>query len=579
MALVELRVRDLAVLGAVQVVPGARLTVLTGETGAGKSLCITALRLALGARLEGGDQVRDASVAAVFDEVPDAVRARLEAHGIADEELLTLSRDLPAGGRGACRVNGALVSLSTLRAVGEELVEVTAQGESHRLLRPARQRALVDAFGGPELLEARTLVASAVLAWRRAETALRDALAGAEAGTAALEQARELVAELEPLRLRAGEDGELAAECRRLRHAAALSTAVSAVRLASSGGDDATGAADALSAAVIGARGVAGVDAEVDALLAAGEEEAERLRDLAARARDLLEALDVDDGRLAEVEERLDVLDRVRRRHGGSIECALERLDAARSLLDAADGASDLPGRCRVALAGARGDAAGAAARLSRLRAAAATRLERAVTARLRELRLPQARFRVVLARVVDPSGLELDGEWVACGAEGVDGIEFRLATSDDGVPIPLSDGVSGGELSRVALAVRSVVAAEDDCPTLVLDEVDTGLGGETAARVGEVLASVAEHRQLLVVTHRAEIAARADDHLLVSRRDAAGPAGASVSQVSGEERALEIARLMSGRTTAAAIARAVELLAEGARPARRPSARTMAPS
>src|SRR5260370_31591621 len=114
MALVELRVRDLAVLGVVQVVPGARLTVLTGETGAGKSLCITALRLALGARFEGGDQARDASVAAVFDEVPDAVRALLEAHGIADEELLTLSRDIPAGGRGACRVNGALVSQSTL---------------------------------------------------------------------------------------------------------------------------------------------------------------------------------------------------------------------------------------------------------------------------------------------------------------------------------------------------------------------------------------------------------------------------------------------------------------------------------
>jgi DNA repair protein RecN (Recombination protein N) len=579
MALVELRVRDLAVLATVQVVPGARLTVLTGETGAGKSLCITALRLALGARDDQSAGERGASVAAVFDEVPDAVHALLEAHGIADDELLTLSRDLPAAGRGACRVNGALVSLSTLRAIGEELVEVTAQGESHRLLRPARQRALVDAFGGRELLEARTQVASAVLGWRRAETALRDALAGAEAGTAALEQARELAAELEPLRLRAGEDAELAVECRRLRHAAALSAAVSALRLASGGGDDATGAADALAAAVVAARGVAGVDAEVDALLAAGEEEAERLRDLAARARDLLEALDVDEGRLAEVEERLDVLDRVRRRQGGSIETALERLDAARSLLDAAECASDLPERCRAALAHARGDAAGAAARLSRLRAAAAARLERAVTARLRDLRLRHARFRVVLARVVDPSGLELDGEWVACGAEGIDGIEFRLATSADGVPIPLSDGVSGGELSRVALAVRSVVAAEDDCPTLVLDEVDTGLGGETAARVGEVLASVAEHRQLLVVTHRPEIAARADDHLLVSRRDAAGPSDASVAPVAGEERALEIARLMSGRTTAAAIARAVELLAEGARPARRPSARTMAPS
>lgn len=578
MALVELRVRDLAVLASVQLVPGPGLTVLTGETGCGKSLCITALRLAVGARVDG-DLVREgresASVAAVFDDVPDAVRARLEAHGIADDELLTLSRELSSAGRGACRVNGALVSVATLRSIGEELVEVTAQGESHRLLRAARQRAVVDAFGGPELLAARDATGAAVLAWREAEAALREALAGAEAGAASLEDAHRTVSELDPLRLRAGEEAELDTERRRLRHAVALAGAAGAVRAAASGGDETGGAADALAAAVAEGRAVAGIDAEVDALVGACEEEAERLRDLGVRARDLVAAMEVDESRLAQVEERLDTLDRVRRRHGGSIAAALERLEVARALLDAADSASELPERCRAMLAARAAAAAEAAAGLSALRATAATRLERAVTAQLRRLRLPHARFRVVLTRVADPAGLELGGERVACGAEGADGVEFRLATSAEAVPIPLAEGVSGGELSRVALALRSVVAVADDCPTLVLDEVDTGLGGETAARVGEVLAGIGERRQLLVVTHRAEIAARATTHLVVSRREVAGLAESSAGPVDGDERALEIARLMSGRPTDAAVARAVELLGEGAAPA----ARTMAPS
>ncbi len=568
MPLVELRIANLAVVRSARLELGpAGLVALTGETGAGKTVCIAGLRLVLGGRFDP-ELVRTgceaASVAAVFDAVPDAVRARLDGLGVPDDDLLTLSRELPRGGRGACRVNGALVSAATLREIGEALVEVTGQGESHRLLRPARQRELLDAFGGPSLLGLRAETAAAVRAWREAEEALARATESAQADAAEVERAREVVAELGALDLRPGEDVELAAERLRLRHAVGLAAAAEALHAACHGSDDALGAADMLAAAAEEGRSLRALDPAVDGLVAEADDLVERLRDLAAGARRCADGFVVDEGRLASVEERLDLLDRVKRRHGGSIEAALDALARAEELCASADAGAGGLGRLQAAVAERRAAAAAVASRLSESRARAAARLEKEVTARLRQLRLPHGRLRVVLSRTPDPDGLELDGVRVACSAQGADDVDFRLATARDGVPLPLAQGPSGGELSRLALALRSVVALADDSPTLVLDEVDTGLGGETAARVGEVLAAIGETRQVVVITHRAEIAARAAGHLRVQKDEVDGRPQTSVAAVEGEERVAEIARLMSGRTTEAALARARELLEEG---------------
>jgi DNA repair protein RecN (Recombination protein N) len=579
MALVELRIADLAVLRSVSLVPGEGLTALTGETGSGKSLCVTGLRLALGGRVDGEVVARGrdrASVAAVFDAVPAGVRELCSAQGIAVEELLTLSREIPASGRGSCRVNGSLVSIATLREIGEQLVEITAQGESHRLLRAAWQRRLLDAMGGETVAAARRTTAAAVVEWRAAEEAERLAGALAAREHQQLERARELVDDLGPLHLAPGEDAALAAECARLRGAARLRAAADALGAACSGGEEGS-AADLVAAAVATGRPVAATtgDGELTALVDDGGELVSHLTELGRRARRLAAQCEVDDRRLAVVEERLDVLDRVRRRHGGSLETALSRLEEAAALVEAAGGDST-PERLAAAAQASRSRAAEAAAALSRGRRTAAAALERAVTAELRRLRLPHARFRVGLHRTPDEAGVELDGVRVTCGAEGVDGVEFRLGANRDEVPLPLDEGVSGGELSRLGLALRAVVADADDCPTLVLDEVDTGLGGETAARVGEVLAAVARRRQVLVITHRPEIAAPAARHLVVAKRDRGGRVEAAVDAVEGEERAGEVARLMSGTPTEAALARARELLAYGdggaAMPALRPA-------
>jgi DNA repair protein RecN (Recombination protein N) len=580
MALVELRITDLAVLRSVRLVPDGGLTALTGETGSGKSLCVRGLRLALGGRIEGEVVARGrdrAAVAAVFDAVPAAVQELCAAQGIAVEELLTLSREVPASGRGSCRVNGSLVSVATLREIGEQLVEITAQGESHRLLRPAWQRRLLDARGGAGVAAARRATAAAVAGWRAAEDASRNAGAAAARGRDELERAQEVVAELAPLQLAPGEDVALAAERARLRGAARLRAAAAMLGAACSGEDEGA-AADLVAAAVAGGRPVAEAagDAELTGLVDDAEGLATQLVELGRRAARLAAQCEVDERRLLDVEERLDVLERVRRRHGGSLEAAMARLRDAAAVVDAAGGEDRTAQRLAAELEESRARAVEAATRLSRARQAAAADLERVVTAELRRLRLPHARFRVVLRRTPDEGGLEIDGGRVECGPEGVDGVEFRLGANRDEVPLPLDEGVSGGELSRLGLALRAVVADADDCPTLVLDEVDAGLGGETAARVGEVLAAVARRRQVLVITHRPEIAAPATCQLVVVKRERAGGTESSVHGVEGEERVVEVARLMSGTPTAAALARARELLAGSARRSPSGAARTM---
>jgi len=577
----ELRVSNMAVIVDARLDVGTGFTALTGETGSGKSVCVGALRAALGGRVDS-EVLRPGAAAgratAVFDELARTLRARIATLGVPDDDLLTLSREIVRGGRGSCRINGALVSLSVLREVGDAVAEVTSQGASQRLLRRSWQRDLLDAAGGEPGLSARHNATAAIRAWRDATTALESASRAARSGAAEVERARDLVADIAPLHLRSGEADELSAERARLRSASRLLTATEAIAAAVS--DDEAGAADSIAVAVAPAAELTAIDPGLGALVDEANMLVDRLRDLGLDARRHAESIALDEGRLAEVEERLDVIVRITRRHG-SIDEALADVQRAQELLAATDGGEELIGRHQAAVDVAHASAGEAAAVLSRARASSARRLERAVTEQLRDLELPDARFRIVLSRTPDADGLDAgDGYPVRCGLEGVDDVEFRLVTNRDMVPAPLGQGPSGGELSRLALALSAVVA-EEGAPILVLDEVDTGIGGETAARVGDVLAAIGDSRQVLAVTHRPEIAARAGTHLRVTKQEGPGVPAAFVDRVEDGERTAEVARLMSGRATQAALRRAEELLREGARgaaaqPARRSATRTM---
>ncbi len=565
MVLRELRVSNLAVIEDARLSFEEGFSVLTGETGSGKSMCVNALRAALGGRLES-ETVRAgtpaARVAAVFDNPGPQLRARRAELGIPDDDLITLSREVPASGRAVCRVDGALVSQAVLRELGDLCVDVTAQGTSHRMLRRSWQREVLDAFGGAECAAARAAIATAVRAWRTAADAVDAARRAANTGAAELQRARDLVDDLGPIGIRPGEDAELQTERLRLRYASRIAGCALALAEAS-GGDEQSGA-DRLAAAIGSGADLAAVDPGLATLLEDADSLVDRLRELAMDARRHADEITVDEVRLTAIEERLDTLARVVRRHG-SLESALVELERATTLVSSVDAEAGVMGTLEAAAEQRRSEAGAAAATLSAVRTSAARRLERAVTAELRSLELPYARFRVVLTRALDVDGVDTgDGTPVRCGPSGIDDVDFRLAPNRDSVPMPLDEGPSGGELGRLALALSAVVS-EDDAPVLVLDEVDTGIGGETAARVGDVLARIGRTRQVIAITHRPEIAARAASHLTITKLDRPGGPVATAATVSGAERVTEIARLMSGRTTEAALARAAELLDEGA--------------
>jgi DNA repair protein RecN (Recombination protein N) len=527
----ELKVRDLALVAEATVRFGPGLNLLTGETGSGKSLIIDALSLSLGAR-GGADQVRHgagrASVEAVFDSV-------------------VLQREV--GKRSVARIDGRPGNPAQLRELGNSLVAIHGQHEHHALLDGETQTDLLDGFGAA--LDLRAIVASAHAAMVAAAGAVRDLEQLRSRGKREQEYLQWQLEELRRADPKPGEDEELGAERAAMRHSA---------RLAELGGQ----AVDALQEDGV-ARAAASIRAaaELDPRLAehSGRLEAlaEETRDVAAAVRVYAEALDSDPRRLEAIESRLAVLDEVKRKHGGSIETALAeraRLElqlGATEDLDAAVSAAHAEMEKRAA------HLAAAAGRLTRARTDAARRMEESVAAELQSLRLEGARFEVALRP---------HPEITAAGAEGA---EMMFSANPGEPPAPLARVASGGELARLMLAIKTVGADVDRLPTLVFDEVDAGIGGEAAIQVGKRLKKLGVRHQVLVVTHLAQIASFADHHLVVEKTP--GADGRNVVRVreldDAEERARELARMMSGGATAKAVARAHELLEEAARPVR----------
>lgn len=525
----ELRVRDLALVAESKVRFGPGLNLLTGETGSGKSLIVDALSLTLGAR-GGVDQVRHG-----------ATRALVE--GVFDSGGTSLVLEREIGKRGAARIDGRPATPGQLRELGSHLVALHGQHEHHSLLDAEAQTELLDAYAGA--MELRAAVAASQATWSAATSALRDLEQLRARGARELEYLRWQLEELRGAGLRPGEDEELAAERAAVRHAARLAElaeqALEALR------------EDSLGKAAVAVRAAAGLDPRLGETASRLDALAEESADVSASLRSYAEALDSDPRRLEAIESRLAVLDSVKRKYGGSIEAALaerERLElqvGATENMDAAVASAEAERDRR------RADLEAAAAKLTRARTAAARRMQKAVAGELESLRLEGARFQVELRSQAEigPAGAEL--------AE-------MMFSANPGEPLlPLARVASGGELARVMLAVKSVGATADRVPTLVFDEVDSGIGGEAAVQVGLRLKGLGARHQVLVVTHLAQIASFADHHLVVEK--SAGADGRNVVSVrelvSADERARELARMMSGGVTAKAVARAHELLDE----------------
>jgi DNA repair protein RecN (Recombination protein N) len=532
----ELRIRNLAIIESLTLPLESGFNVLSGETGAGKSIIVGALGLLLGERANA-DVVRTgadrAVVEGVFDarEVPEVVTT-LDDHGLDVEDgLVVLRREVAAGGRSRAWINGSAVTTAVLAEAGRMLANLHGQHESQTLLHSDAQRAVVDAFADAGDLSRRVLDAFSQASAIRTE--IVSLTARRETADRRADYLRHVVSEIADARLAEGEAERLAGEGQRLAHVEDLRAAVGEMRGAVESGDWSVLARLAV------ARKSLATAQRLDPTLFRLQEGLDSafvsLEDLARELSAYEASLDTDPDRLARIDARRDVIQRVIRKYGGSVARALETLAEARAELDVLDTA-DLDLRTL----GARQQEAertlrDAAAELTRRREAGASRLAAEVTALLPALGLPDGRFAVALAT---------RGSVSAAGAEDV---EFRVALNVGHEERPLARVASGGELSRVMLALKTILARLDRVPTLVFDEVDAGIGGAVALQVGSALRDVSAHHQVVVITHLAQIAARAHHQIAVTKGARAGVTAADVAVVAGDARVGELARMLDG--------------------------------
>jgi DNA repair protein RecN (Recombination protein N) len=560
-----LSIRDVVLIERLELSFGRGLTVLTGETGAGKSILLDSLGLALGARSDAGlirAGAEQASVAASFSQAADhPVQALLEELGLPQEPEIVLRRAVGRDGRSRAWVNDAPVGAATLKRVGALLVEVQGQHDQMGLADPSMHLRLLDACGtGPDL---RAEVAARHRAWRagleRLEAA-RAAILDARREEDFLRHAADELAKLAP---RDGEEDELAALRHRLQRGEKRAEAIAAALAELTPRDRRSAApAAALRAAARALQRLlpAGEEAEsaeaaaAQAALAALERAEEALADAETQLSRLAAEAESDPRQLEQAEERLFALRAAARKHAVPVTELPALLEAFRTRLAALDfDEGEIDRLAREAAAG-RARYGEAAARLSAARSAAAARLERAVSAELSPLRLERAKFFVEVTPL-DEAG------W---GPAGADAVRFLIATNPGQPPAPLGKVASGGELSRLMLALKVVLVAGSQVPTLVFDEVDSGIGGATAAAVGERLARVAAGVQVLVVTHSPQVAARGVAHLRVSKSSTGRRTATHVSVLDADERREEIARMLAGETITEAARAAAESLLGG---------------
>ncbi|SEO81690.1 DNA repair protein RecN (Recombination protein N) [Rhodospirillales bacterium URHD0017] len=529
------------------------LGALTGETGAGKSILIDALGLALGNRAESAAVRRgatQASVAASFDLPKDhPAHAVLAEQGLEDDDALTLRRIVGADGRGRAFVNDQPASVALLRRLGDTLVEIQGQMEQHGLLDMATHRASLDAFAGLE--KQAEAVRAAWHAWRAAEQARADAGAAAAAARRDEDFLRHSVKELEALSPKADDEEKLAEERQLLRAGSALGEAVAQAMSELEHGRGAVGALR--NAHRLVERNVDKAMGRLDTALAALDRALSEATEAQAQLEAAQAALEFDPARLEKVEERLFALRAAARKHSVTVPelaALTERFIAQLAALD--DGEAGLKRLASEAKAARAAYVAAAEAQAAARRKGAA-RLDKAVAAELVPLKLEKARFVTDLAALPEP-------EW---SENGIDRVQFTVATNPGTPPAPIARIASGGELSRFLLALKVCLAKVGDAATIVFDEVDSGIGGATAAAVGERLKRLAKDVQVLVVTHSPQVAAVADRHWLIRKTTTKSAASTDVLALDAKGRREEIARMLSGaQVTAEARAAADRLLA-----------------
>ena len=547
-----LHIENIALIQSADIRFEPGFNVLTGETGAGKSIVIDSIGAVLGERTSRElirTGAKSALVTAVFTQVPPL--PWLEENGFpAGEEELLLQRELQGDGRNVCRIDGKLVTVAQLRELGRQLLNIHGQHDGQQLLDPASHLGYLDQFGGCQ-----PLLESYQEAYRKWHDIRRemDKLQMDEA-----ERSRRVdtlnyqIQELERAQLKAGEDEELSARRTLLRSAGRLMEAVQSAEFALSGDEDRDGACSLIAQAEGEVQGVSSISPELSEL----SEKLTALRcaadDAADTLRDLSRSFDFSPGELDQVEERLDLLYRLRKKYGPTVEDMLSYLERCRKELDQIQYADDTLARLEKDLKKAQKEAARRGEVLSQARREAAGALQARVQEELRQLDMPKVQFQTEFTPKGGEAGMD---------ETGLDEVQFLMSANLGEALKPIQKVASGGELARIMLALKNVLAEGDQIGTLVFDEVDTGVSGRAAQKVAEKMAQVARGKQVLCVTHLPQIAAMADTHFSVQKGEREGRTYTRLERLDRSQRREELARLIGGASITPSLLESAEEL------------------
>lgn len=529
----ELLIRDVGVIEDVCIRLDGGFTVVTGETGAGKTMVVSALELLLGARADG-TRVRAGSDRALVEGRIAPAPSGADGWLLDDDDDLVVSREVAAGAEGArsrARIGGRLAPVSALGQLLGGVVEVHGQGDAHRLVDPSAQRDLLDRSGGPALTAVREQYASSFQRWHEAARELADIEQGVRERAREMDRLAAELAEIDAVAPEAGEDEALRAQLTRLEHAESL---LEAARAAADALLADGGARDTLGQALGMVRPVAHIEARLSAVAERAESLVAEVQDLALELGNYADGLDLDPARLDELRNRQAALRGLTRKYGEDADAVIAYAQWARERVTELASGDERRAQLVDEVTQLRQALEDATVALRTVRITAGQELAASVDAHLADLAMAGAAFTVD----VDP---------VEPGPSGGDRVTFALAANPGEPSLPLARAASGGERSRVALALRLSLAAADDAQVLVFDEVDAGVGGEVALAIGEKLARLARGRQVLCVTHLAQVAAYADQHLVVAKRVGGGRTTADVRAIRDGDRLRELSRLLSG--------------------------------
>jgi len=565
--LTELHIRDFAIIDRLDLDLGPGLVIFTGETGAGKSIIMDALDMLMGGRADATAIRSDADLARVEGTFKLSGPERESIHEILKrEELLddpnyvTLTREVRREGRSVARLNGRIANLSLLKELGEILVDIHGQSEHLSLLNVHAHLGLLDRYAEVEsVLAVYRKAYQNLLGLRRELHELREAQRDAERRTEMLTFQAD---EIEAAKLRHGEDDELKQERDRLANAESLATlAQEALTVLDEGTPEAPAATDLVGQAVQSLSKLAQIDATQNTVSEQATSIEENLADLSHSLRNYLEAIEYNPKRLEEVEERLDLIHRLERKHGGSIESVIAFAADARRQLETITTASARIAELEEAESAALAKLSEQGQSLSQKRKEATEKMSNSIEVELDDLRMAAARFAVDFQTRPDPEGVPLpDGSRIAFDGNGLDKVEFLVAPNPGEGLKPLVKIASGGETSRLMLALKNVLARADQVPTLIFDEIDQGIGGRVGGTVGEKLWCLGRAHQVMVITHLPQLAVFGDQHFQVQKIVEDGRTLTHLTELTGEPRTLELAQML-GEVTEGTLRSAHDIL------------------